>query len=558
MKGPLCKGCVLERIGQGFARTDGAGRLGLLGVAEALGETEARERKPLVGAAGKVFNRILSRTIDPETLRPLERDDFTLANVVNCRPPNNLLNRAPYEAEAIRQCSPYLIETIQKVKPKVIIAMGNTPLRWFTGEEGIESLRGYIFDTKWGTVVPTYHPSYIQRGNWHLTRVVQLDILKALYISRHGKPTFKKEYTPNPTVHQARAFKEAYFRAGCPLLAFDLETPYIGSEDKDEDIYIESVEEDDPSFTILMCSFSFIPGEAITFPWIEPFISIAKEILASTGPKTGWNIRGFDIRRLVANGAPVNGRIYDGMDAWHFLEPALPMGLKYAATFHCPDMSAWRLQAKKHKAWYCAGDSDVALRVMNAVRKNLERENRWTTFERHFVDLALALDQVTLRGINVNKTLRKEERERFHQKYLDVVAELQPLVPQKVKPKKLYKKSQEQLRKPTKRKGIEVPPVWEEGLMIPIMVTLSSEEEKKIQQKAERSQAKLEEKMRKSQLRAAAAEEKRRLRSLIFSRRKVKTSSLEKNSSVSAINVPGKSRKRTKKNEIENPEQGSL
>jgi uracil-DNA glycosylase len=550
--GPHCRGCVLEKIGQGFALTDGRGDLGLLAVAEALGKEEAREKKPLVGAAGKVFNRIISRTIDPERKVPLKRDDFTLANVVNCRPPENVLVKAPYEQAAIDQCAPYLRETIRRLKPKAIIAMGNTPLRWFTGETGIESLRGYIFDTQYGPVIPTYHPSYIQRGQWHLVRVVQLDILKALSVARHGKPTRARKYISRPSIQDALRFKEAYKEAGFPLLAFDLETPYIAGRDKDEDVYIDDIaEEDDPSYNILMCSFSFREGEAITFPWIPPFIGIAQEILSSPGPKCGHNIRGFDVKRLVANGCPVRGRLYDTMDAWHFLEPALPMGLKYIATFMCPDMPPWRLMSTQDKPWYCAADSDVALRCMNRIRANLEKEQRWTTFERHFVDLGLVLDRVTIRGIQVDKALRKEARESFHARFEGEVKDLQSLVPESLKPKHFYKLSEEQLRKKKPSKTGELS--WEEGKMRLLQTEIPLEEFEAAQAKTQKIAEKERVKLEKAALRAAKKLEKQEQRlSNSSPRRQRKTSPLEKGSSSSA---PGA--RRSKRSTKADPSSGS-
>jgi len=203
-----CKGCPLEKLGSGFARTDGAGRSGVLVVAEALGEEEATRGTPLVGKAGRVWDRIVSRSFDPELKRYLERDDLIHGNTINCRPPNNVLVGAPYEKGAIDACRPYLLETLQRFKPKAILTLGNSPLRWFTGQWGIEKLRGYIFDTEWGPVIPTYHPSYIQRGKWHLARVVEADLLKALKVARHGRDVFDvpKRYLARPTVEEAYNF----------------------------------------------------------------------------------------------------------------------------------------------------------------------------------------------------------------------------------------------------------------------------------------------------------------------------------------------------------------
>lgn len=451
--GPFCGGCPLQPLATGFARTDGRGDLGILVVAEALGEEEARQSKPLVGGTGALFNRLLSRLHSTELGRPVVRDDFLLANVVNCRPPDNKLTGAPYESAAIAKCSPYLRETVAKFKPKAIITMGNTAMRWFTGLWGIDYLRGYAFETPWGTVIPTYHPAYIMRGNFELARVFQLDVEKAIYISRHGVPKLKKIYQTRPSLADAWAFYSAYIRAGMPLLSFDIETPYAKML-KDEGM--DPVLEDDASYQILRTSFAFKEGEAISVPFDVTFKPFVRAMLATSGPKLVWNAP-FDVPRLRFNGCPVLGRIYDGMVAFHFLEPSLPMGLKYAATFYCPDMPAWKLMSKESPEWYNAADSDVALRVFNRVKKALEKDQRWTVFERHCVDLLQRLDKASARGVNVDRLKRASVREDFIKRYESVLGEIQPLVPLALKPKTVFKLSKERLEKEGK---------WSESMVL--------------------------------------------------------------------------------------------
>lgn len=462
-----CDGCVLATRGTGFARTDGAGRLGVLVVAEALGEDEAREGLPLVGQTGKLFNRIVGRTFDPHLNRSLERDDFLLANVVNCRPPLNILTKASYELSAIEHCSPYLMETIRKFKPKAIIAMGNQPLRWFTGEWGIEQLRGYAFSTPYGPVVPTYHPAYIMKGKFNLTRVMQMDILKALRIAREGPESLKvqKHYQLHPSPQAFEIFIREYEGSGAPL-AFDIETPY-GSKDEDMGVI-----EDDASFTILRISFSFSPFHAITVPWTPPFIEMVKRLLFLKGEKLVWH-ENFDVPRLIANGVKFGGQIIDAMHAWHFLEPSLPMGLKYVSTFFCPDMPAWKLLAHKEKEWYSCADSDTLLRCYFGIKERLGAEGRWDIFRRHFVELGGMLRRISDRGIAVDSEKRRTAKDYFSGRYEETVRGTQPLIPVEVKPhhpKKGYKKSEEQL------KNMKKSP-WVEGEMVKIKVEVKDEVE---------------------------------------------------------------------------------
>lgn len=440
--GPLCGGCPLQTIGHGFVRHGGIGSNGVLLVGEALGADEVVEGRPFAGKAGGILTKIIEEAVDPDVGIPLQRKDFTIGNVLCCRPPDNELTKAPYELDAIKHCAPYLDETIRVAKPKVIVALGNQALRRLTGLWGIDQLRGYIHKTRYGPVIGTYHPSYVMRGKFILGRVVRNDILKAVAVAR-GKDFFvKREYILDPDPTTFSRWVDANLGR---TLAFDIETPYSGDKDEavdPEDVTIES----DPSFTILRISFSTGERTAISVPYIPPYIEQIHKLLATGSDKVVWN-GAFDVPRLRANGAEVNGRIYDGMLAWHFLEPALPMGLKYVATFYCPDMEPWKLRAASDPAWYNAADSDMALCCMNQIRAALQRERRWGTFERHYVDLGLVLGRMSTMGVLTDPVLRKKNREAFEKRLEEMVLAMQPEVPVAVKKKKVYKSSEASLRK---------------------------------------------------------------------------------------------------------------
>lgn len=437
-----CKGCALEQLGKGFALTDGKGNLGVLVLAEALGETEAAAGRPLVGQAGQTWDRLVGRTTDPILGRNLSRDDFLHANCINCQPPGNVLVGAPYEFPALDHCrDAYLERTIRDFSPKAIITLGNVPLRALTGQWGIEQLRGYIFHSAFGPVIPTYHPSYIMRGKWNLARVVQLDILKALEVARDGAQKFLREkaYVLSPSWGEVHDFLEGWRAAGKPPMGFDIETPRAGEAGEAED---DLAFEDDASYQILMISLAWEPFKAISIPWVEPFIGMVKEAFKEDASFLVWNAK-FDVPRLLAAGVHFGGEVIDVMLAWHWLEPALPMGLKYVATFFCPDMGAWKLQMHKNFQWYNAADSDVLLRVFLEVRSRLEAQGRWRIFKRHFLDFGKILLRMTERGITVDHEARGKAREYFQGRFDQVAAEAAAMAPASlgnISPKRGYLK----------------------------------------------------------------------------------------------------------------------
>jgi DNA polymerase len=87
--------------------------------------------------------------------------DVYVCNIIKCRPPGN---RRPEPVE-IQTCIPYLHEQLELVKPKVIVALGNTAVAALLETKiGITRLRGQWKLYRGTTLVmPTYHPSYLIR-----------------------------------------------------------------------------------------------------------------------------------------------------------------------------------------------------------------------------------------------------------------------------------------------------------------------------------------------------------------------------------------------------------
>ncbi len=127
----------------------------LLFVGEGPGADEDAQGRPFVGAAGQ----LLTKMIEAMGFR---RDDVFIANIVKCRPPGN---RTP-EPDEVAACLPFLAAQIQALRPKIICALGNTPLRALMGDDrlGITRMRGKKLAWQGITLIPTFHPSYLLRN----------------------------------------------------------------------------------------------------------------------------------------------------------------------------------------------------------------------------------------------------------------------------------------------------------------------------------------------------------------------------------------------------------
>lgn len=468
------KGSALYGSGLGYAGVAGEGSTGLFIMAESLGEEEERASKPLVGKTGQFTARMIARITDPETGKPLDMErDFVRGNIVPIKPPFNKLDMIPWmeQNELLHLAKPVWEAELAKAKPKAIFAMGDWALRSLTGVSGITKVRGAVIETEYGLVVGSFHPAYLLRGKLHLSKVWQTDLKRALYLARHGKPAFKTYYILNPTGLDAQKFHENWVLAGRPPLATDIETVHPKGFDKDEEpLGGEEGEEadlapsEDPSYRILQISFSYKGGEAITMPWLEPYISWALKLLAEATTLYTWNGESFDLPRLVAAGAVIKADHIDVMNLWHLLEPALPMGLKPTSTlffFDIPAAWASRALASEEPELYSCLDSCTLVRLGKMLWSRAVKEGKWELFQRQFVLLGKVLRAMSNRGVKTDPVVRKAAREKFEEKFEESVKGLQEKIPLDILPRKTYKVSEERLRKSGK---------WVEGRMVEVTV----------------------------------------------------------------------------------------
>ena len=122
-------------------------------VGEGPGADEDEQGEPFVGRAGQLLNNMI-------TAMGIKREDVYIANVVKCRPPGN---RTP-ERDECDTCGPFLMQQIETVKPKIVVALGAVAAKYLLGiNDSMTNLRGRIYDFKDTKLAVTYHPAYLLR-----------------------------------------------------------------------------------------------------------------------------------------------------------------------------------------------------------------------------------------------------------------------------------------------------------------------------------------------------------------------------------------------------------
>ncbi len=125
-------------------------------IGEAPGADEDAKGEPFVGRAGLLLNQMLFAI-------GVSREVVFIANILKCRPPNN---RDP-RVDEVTHCENFLVQQINTIKPKVILAVGRIAAQnLLKSKEPIGRLRGQVYQYgEFSTpLVATYHPAYLLRA----------------------------------------------------------------------------------------------------------------------------------------------------------------------------------------------------------------------------------------------------------------------------------------------------------------------------------------------------------------------------------------------------------
>src|SRR3989338_8364321 len=153
----ICKNCKNIVVGKGNPNAE------IMFVGEAPGRNEDEQGLPFVGAAGKNLDKFLDKV-------GLSMNEIYVVNILKCRPPEN---RNPLPEE-IKAHTPWLIEQIKQIKPKVICSLGNYSTKFFLADgninvmdkmPGITQIHGKIkiidFHGLKIKLIPLFHPAAI-------------------------------------------------------------------------------------------------------------------------------------------------------------------------------------------------------------------------------------------------------------------------------------------------------------------------------------------------------------------------------------------------------------
>lgn len=456
-----CSGCPLfERPHgkpNGFSFPVGTGKNGVMVVAEALGKDEEIDGIPLVGKSGYTLFQQLKRV-------DIEREDFTLYNVLACRPPDNKLAGMSWERGAIAKCAPNLDKAIAEAhaiakshgKTFVILTLGNIAFKRVLGldhKKDSELLKkdhyAYPFwsDQYSCWVLNAPHPAYLLRGNTHLWPLIQFVFTRAIEIANGGlildEPDYLLDPTPTGFDNWILGYLESLKLDPDNPLSYDIETPYKKWVKGEDDIG----KEEDADHTILRISFSYFAlglTHTVSIKWSAEFMAGIERLFKLARYVLGWNSDKYDYPR-VSRYVQVDGIGLDGMVAWHILNSSLPKSLGFVTPYYWQNTLAWKYLADSQPAFYNAKDADAALRNFMGIKRDLIRANLWHVYERHWIELSKALKFMTGIGVLRDNQMRDDAEKEMTTLLDSIELKMEEAVPQDARKIKIYKKAPKDL-----------------------------------------------------------------------------------------------------------------
>jgi len=150
-----CHLCTLSKSREKVVFGEGAVNADLMFVGDTPSNSDDSSGKVFTGRAGDMLTKMI------ENVLGMTRADVYITNVLKCRA---LDTQTPSPTDA-HTCHPYLLKQIELIKPKIIIALGETAYHYLTGDDSeISKVRGTLHKQDTYTVIPTYHPNYLLRN----------------------------------------------------------------------------------------------------------------------------------------------------------------------------------------------------------------------------------------------------------------------------------------------------------------------------------------------------------------------------------------------------------
>lgn len=389
-------------------------------VGEAPGETEVLLGAPFVGSSGQELDRMLGET-------GWLRSEAFITNVCKYRPEDNdiegmftafnptkkLFTPGPLLSEGIAE----LWQDLDRLRPRIVLAFGNTALWALTGHWGITDWRGSVLESRPlpdGTtfkVIPTYHPAAILRKwEWRAIALHDLRRAKAEFAFPEVRPP-AWDFTVRPSLQTTLLrLKDLSLRAeqGPLPLAIDLETR---------------------RGHLACCAIAWSSREAISIPFLaverpEGYWSLDDEcavywelylLLTHPNVQCIFQNGAYDCQYFAKEFGYIPNFVDDTMVAHHLCFRELPKALHFIASMYCAWYAFWKDDGKEwdprktpeDQLWiYNCTDAVYTFEAMQVLRNVLVSCKQTEQYKFKMQHLQRAVLRMMLRGVRIDLNAR--------------------------------------------------------------------------------------------------------------------------------------------------------
>lgn len=345
----------------------------------------------------------------------IEKDDVTLLNVIQCRPPGDIFptdkkaqaHMTSSEGQlAVATCVKNHVIPMLKSRPWTrVILLGDQPLAWVAAKwASADKWRGSVLavpaiDPDRPLAISTLSPVQVQARQKFFPVVVN-DLRKPM-----SWP--EEHYNLFPSVSDVRNFTAKRF-------AFDIETSYQVDEYGKREIY--------------MVALSDQSGRALVVPFTAPYIPELQRIFREARHVVGHNCIQFDIPQLAFYDIDVNpnAAVLDTMLLQHLRFPDLPHDLEFVASQFLTK-PAWKHE-KATKELYAARDVDATWQIHTFLVDEVQSAGMLALYHNVQVPLARICRMMTETGIRIDSSRLAEVQKRIEGE----IVELEGKLPEKL------------------------------------------------------------------------------------------------------------------------------
>ena len=376
-------------------------------IGEAPGADEDTLGHPFVGPAGKELDRVLAKA-------GISRHNVYLLNLINCRPPENDLD-SPEGIEALEACRSGFEEEIKnlyKLGVRTLVTLGAASTHNVGIDGSAHKVRGSVYEVVIAGLnfwcVPTFHPSYIIRGQWSEEPTMIADVEKAVGIALNGYTPPKEDFLLFPTVKDIEARTRDILRTR-PLLGVDIET--TGLRYWNSEIFVMALALNaEEAFSIPFYSQGYIPY------WKNGDLNRVKNALSEILLKcpTMYQNAPFDVSHLEYQGFKVGHIEHDVLLIHHAIHPELPHNLGYIVSIY-GSTPYWKNIKLRFPVMRQTPDEDLRIYncrdavVLHQVLPSMLADLKETGTEHIYYDYSLKLIRPTL-SITYNGMLLDRKR----------------------------------------------------------------------------------------------------------------------------------------------------